>query len=162
MQIEVRPAEKGELDRLAAIWHEVWHETHAPIMPAELGRLRTLENFSDRLEAILPDIRVAGPIGAPLGFCIVKDDELYQLYLSADARGTGVAAALLADGEDRIAAAGFDRTWLGCAVGNERAARFYERSGWTLAGTVTIEVETAEGPFPLEVWRYEKTLTHPR
>lgn len=156
--MQIRPAEKTELDRLAAIWHDVWHETHAPLMPAELGRLRTLENFRDRLEAILPDIRVAGPIGAPVGFCIVKGDELYQLYLSAEARGTGVAAALLADGEDRIAAAGFKLTWLGCAVGNERAAKFYERSGWTPAGTVAIEVETAEGPFPLEVWRYEKSL----
>lgn len=158
MQIEVRPAEKTEIDRLAAIWHDVWHETHAPLMPAELGRLRTLENFRDRLEAILPDIRVAGPVGAPVGFCIVKGDELYQLYLSAEARGAGVAAALLADGEKRIAAAGFKLTWLGCAVGNGRAAKFYERSGWTLAGTVLIEVETAEGPFPLEVWRYEKAL----
>lgn len=160
--MNVRPAEKTELDRLAAIWYDVWHETHAPLMPAELGRLRTLENFRDRLEAILPDIRVAGPLSKPLGFCIVKGDELYQLYLSADARGTGVAAALLADGEERIAAAGFDRTWLGCAVGNERAAKFYEKSGWTLAGTVRIEVETGEGPFPLEVWRYEKQLSHRR
>ena len=159
MQIEVRPAEKTELDRLAAIWHEVWHESHAPLMPAELARLRTLENFRDRLEAILPDIRVVGPAGTPVGFCIIKGSELYQLYLSAEARGTGAAAALLANGEDRISDLGYDVAWLGCAVGNDRAARFYEKAGWRNTGTKRIEVDTSEGPFSLDVWRYEKNLS---
>lgn len=158
MPIEVRPAEKTELDRLAAIWHDVWHETHAPLMPDELTRLRTIDNFRDRLEAILPDIRVVGRVGSPVGFCIIKGGELYQLYLSRDARGTGAAAALLADGEERIAATGFAIAWLACAVGNERAARFYEKSGWRRAGTEGIEVETSEGPFPVQIWRYEKPL----
>jgi hypothetical protein len=44
-------------------------------------------------------------------------------------------------------------------VGNHRAARFYEKSGWRLAGTVVDPAETSSGPFPLEVWRYEKRLT---
>jgi ribosomal protein S18 acetylase RimI-like enzyme len=158
MRLHVRPAEKDELDRLAAIWYDVWQETHAALMPAELVRLRTLESFRERLEAKLPDIRVTGPLGAPAGFCITKRDELYQLYLSAEARGTGAAAALLAHGEARIAADGFDIAWLACAVGNERAARFYDKSGWRRTGTERIEVDTSEGPFSLEVWRFEKNL----
>jgi GNAT superfamily N-acetyltransferase len=158
LKMEVHPAEKTELDRLAAIWYDVWHETHAPLMPAELARLRTLENFRDRLEAILPYIRVVGPVGSPVGFCIIKGSELYQLYLSSDARGTGAAAALLANGEDRIAGLGHNVAWLACAVGNERAAKFYEKSGWHRTGTAAIDVETGEGPFPLDVWRYEKSL----
>ena len=68
-------------------------------MPAELARYRTLESFRDRLEAALPTVRVSGPSGQPTGFCMVKQDELYQLYVAASARGSGVAAALLADGE---------------------------------------------------------------
>ena len=157
--MNVRSALDTELDRLAAIWHEVWHESHAPLMPAELTRLRTLENFRDRLEALLPEIRVVGPAGSPAGFCIVRDDELYQLYLSAEARGTGAAAALLADAEDAIfCRPAFKVAWLACAVGNERAARFYEKSGWRRAGTEAIEVDTSEGPFPLEIWRFEKPL----
>jgi ribosomal protein S18 acetylase RimI-like enzyme len=159
--MDIRPAEITELDRLAAIWYDVWHETHASLMPVELARLRTLENFRDRLEAILPDIRVNGPIGSPVGFCIIKGSELYQLYLLRDARGTGAAAALLANGEGRIADLGYKVAWLACAVGNERAAKFYEKSGWHRTGTDVIEVETAEGPFPLEIWRYEKPLTKP-
>jgi ribosomal protein S18 acetylase RimI-like enzyme len=158
MYMNVRSAERTELDRLAAIWHEVWHESHAPLMPAELTRLRTLENFRDRLEALLPEIRVVGPAGSPAGFCITREDELYQLYLSAEARGTGAAASLLADAEARLSTGGVKVAWLACAVGNDRAARFYEKSGWQRAGTEEIEVDTSGGPFSLEIWRFEKTL----
>lgn len=156
--MHVRPALEIELDRLAEIWHEVWHESHAPLMPAELIRLRTLDSFRDRFEVLLPDIRVVGPEGSPAGFCINRGDELYQLYLSAEARGTGAAAALLADSEERFLAQGFRNVWLACAVGNERAARFYEKSGWRRTRTEKIEVDTSAGPFPLEIWRFEKGL----
>lgn len=156
--MNVRSAERTELDRLAAIWHEVWHESHAPLMPAELTRLRTLESFRNRLGALLSEIRVTGPFGSPVGFCINKGDELYQLYLSEEARGTGAAAALLADAEARFSTGGVKVAWLACAVGNDRAARFYEKSGWQRMGTERIEVDTSEGPFPLEIWRFEKPL----
>ena len=89
---------------------------------------------------------------------MVKDDELYQLFVLADARGTGVAATLLADGETRIASAGFERAWLACAIGNNRAARFYEKNGWRYAGNVISRLDTPDGPFLLNVWRYEKDL----
>jgi hypothetical protein len=49
--------------------------------------------------------------------------------------------------------------WLACAIGNERAARFYEKRGWHRAGTMINHLVTAEGEFHLEVWRYEKHLT---
>ncbi|MDZ5695843.1 GNAT family N-acetyltransferase [Chelativorans sp. M5D2P16] len=78
-----------------------------------------------------------------------------------EARGSGVAAALIADAEARLAGSGVETAWLACAIGNERAARFYEKSGWRLAGTVVNQAETSTGPFPLEVWRYEKRLARP-
>ena len=62
------------------------------------------------------------------------------------------------DAERRLAARGVATAWLACAIGNERAARFYERQGWRRTGVVVNLAETAEGPFPLEVWRYEKVL----
>jgi GNAT superfamily N-acetyltransferase len=89
---------------------------------------------------------------------MIQGDELDQLFVAAEARGTGVAAALLADGEARLAAAGVRTAWLACAIGNDRAARFYEKHGWRRAGTMIHRPETPDGPFPLEVWRYEKEL----
>ena len=158
--MQVRAADGAEIDHLARLWHEVWHESHAPLHPPELTRLRTLESFRERLQAALPDTRVAGPLGAPVGFCVLKGEELYQLFVSPEARGSGIAAALLADAEARLAERGVATAWLACAIGNDRAARFYEKSGWRLAGTVVNPAETSRGPFLLEVWRYEKRLTH--
>jgi GNAT superfamily N-acetyltransferase len=160
--MSVRAADKAEVDRLARIWYDGWQDAHARILPAELGRLRTFESLRDRLEAALPDVRVAGPIGAPAGFCMVKGDELYQLYVSAEARGSGVAAALMADAETRLAKDGVEIAWLACAIGNDRAARFYEKCGWRRSGTVVYQADASDGTLPLEVWRYEKRVSRPR
>ena len=154
----VRAAEASEIDLLARLWYEGWHESHAHLVPAELARLRTLESFKERLDAALPSIRVAGPRGLPVGFCIVRGAELYQLFVSPASRGTGVAAALMVDAEARLSESGAATAWLACAIGNDRAARFYEKSGWHRTGRVVEQVETSRGPFPLEVWRFEKPL----
>jgi len=154
----VRAADQRELDQLAQLWHDAWRDAHFALVPPELTRLRTVENFKQRLAAALADVRVVGPPGSPRGLCMVKRDELYQLFVRADSRGTGVAAALLSDGERRLAAAGNEVGWLACAIGNDRAAAFYEKHGWRRAGTVTNPAETSEGVFPLQVWRYEKRL----
>lgn len=156
--MDVRPAEPAEIDHLATLWHETWHETHAPLVPAELTRLRTLQSFRDRLRHALPDIRVVGPSGCPVGFSVIRGAELYQLFVSPGSRGTGVADILIADAEARLSARGVDTAHLGCALGNERAARFYEKRGWRRVGTVVDLVETERGPYALQVWRYEKSL----
>ena len=156
--VNVRAAGDTEVDQLAKLWYDGWQDAHARILPAELARHRTLESFRDRLHAGLASVRVAGPPGQPLGFCMVKDDELYQLYVSATARGSGVAATLLADGEQRLAAGGVETAWLACAIGNDRAAKFYEKYGWRRAGNMINRLDTPDGPFSLDVWRYEKDL----
>jgi ribosomal protein S18 acetylase RimI-like enzyme len=158
--VEVRNAEDAELDQLATLWHEAWNDAHAHLVPPELKRLRTWESFRSRLKEALPAIRVVGPAGQPLGFCITKGDELYQLFVSRQARGSAVAVALIDDGEKRLAESGVKTAWLACAIGNDRAARFYEKRGWRRAGTVINQTETSDGPFLLEVWRYEKSLVH--
>jgi GNAT superfamily N-acetyltransferase len=132
--MQVRPADVGEIDRLARLWHDVWHQSHASFAPPELIRLRTLASFRDRLEAALPEIYVVGPVGGPLGLCVLRGEELYQLFVAPEAHGSGVAAALIADAEARLAARGVETAWLACAIGNTRAARFYEKSGWRMAG----------------------------
>jgi GNAT superfamily N-acetyltransferase len=156
--MKIREVEETELDQLASIWYEAWQDAHSQILPAELAQYRTLESFRRRLQSALSNVRVAGPSARPLGFSITKDDELYQLYVSAEARGWGVAATLLADAEERIGALGFETAWLACAIGNERAARFYEKNGWRRVGNMISELPTPDGLFPLEVWRYEKAL----
>ena len=157
--MEVRSADEFEVDLLARLWYDGWQDAHARILPAELARHRTEESFRRRLRAALASVRVAGPSGRPAGLVMIKGDELYQLYVSASARGSGVAAALLADAEARLASAGVATAWLACAIGNARAARFYEKNEWRRVGNMINQLDTPAGMFPLEVWRYEKDLS---
>jgi ribosomal protein S18 acetylase RimI-like enzyme len=157
--MDVRAAAAAEIDPVARVWYEGWHDAHASIVPAELTRVRTLESFRDRVREAIPDVRVVGPLGAPVGFCIVKGAELYQLFVSAGSRGSGAAATLIVDAEARLSASGVETAWLACAIGNARAARFYEKHGWCRVGTMVNRLDTSSGEFLLDVWRYEKPLT---
>lgn len=156
--MSVRDANAADINRLAKIWFDGWQDAHARLLPEALARLRTEESFRDRLAAGLDRVRVIGPADAPIGFCTTKGSELNQLYLSPEARGTGLAVDLILDAEARMRNDGVLRSWLACAIGNERAARFYEKRAWVRAGTVIEHLEAGSGTFPLEVWRYEKSL----
>ena len=153
-----RPADPSESGVLTRLWYDGWQDAHAAIVPATLTRTRTLESFAVRMSAALADVRVIGPHGAPLGFAMLKGDELYQFYVASEARGAGIAAILIADAEAQLSERGVATAWLACAVGNARAAKFYQKSGWHLARTIISRLDTSDGPFDLEVWRYEKHL----
>jgi GNAT superfamily N-acetyltransferase len=155
---QIRSAAAADVDALAQLWYDGWQDAHARIVPAALARYRTLDNFRQRLHAGRARVRVATSSDRLLGFNMIKDDEVYQLYVAAAARGTGVAAALLDDAEACLAANGIGTAWLGCAIGNERAAKFYRKRGWQRVGNVIDPLEIPGGTFALEVWRYEKDL----
>lgn len=105
-------------------------------------------------------VRTVDDATGPVGFTLCKDDELNQIYVTERARGGGYAKLLMKDAERHFASCGVKTAWLACAIGNERAARFYEKAGWERAGTVESILNLPEGPFALDVWRYEKKL-HP-
>ena len=89
---------------------------------------------------------------------MIEGDELNQLYVDPVARGSGVARALLAQGEARIAER-YERGWLAVVAGNTRARRFYERAGWQEVGP--IEQPSYAGPgqsLMIAALRYEKAL----
>jgi GNAT superfamily N-acetyltransferase len=149
MHTNIRNARATEIRQLATIWYEGWQDAHARILPVELARVRTLESFGARLRSSLPSVRVAGPNDEPTGFYIVKGAELHPLYVSSRARGSGVAVALVADAEAHLRESGVRTARLGCAIGNDRAARFYEKCGWLRAGVVTEHLEIPGGTFAL-------------
>ena len=156
--MSARPLAAAEIDHLAQLWHDGWHDAHARVAPEGLTRARTRELFAERLAAARPDSYVIGPFGAPTGFFMLKGDELYQFYVARAARGSGVAAALMADAEAELARRGITTAWLACAVGNDRAARFYDKCGWRNARTTVNRLETQDGVFTIDIWRYEKAV----
>src|SRR5438034_3862847 len=127
--MNMRAANEADVDQLTQIWHDGWHDAHALIVPGELTRLRTLKNFRDRLDADLGAVRVLEASGFVVGFSMMRGAELYQFYVAEASRGSGAAAVLIADAEARLAERGVGVAWLACAIGNDRAARFYEKCG---------------------------------
>ena len=158
MDYTLETPNKAQAKQICAIWEAGWHEAHANIVPASLRELRTYSSFFNRTVANLANTRIATDGAEVLGFCMVKENELYQMYVSRLARGTGIAQALIADAEERIRLAGHKTAWLACAMGNERAGRFYEKSGWNNTGPRIVDLDTSNGTFPLEVSRFEKVL----
>ena len=146
----------------AHLWYDIWHETQAPYVPDALIKRRTFEEFEGRVRAMVVNgdtLRVIGPIGGPLGLCAIKPTEMYQLFVAPQGRGTGAAAALLADAEARLIAGGCTRAHLDCLDENEPAQRFYTRQGWVPTGVQITTLDTAEGPFDLPCMIFEKELT---
>ncbi len=145
MNLPIRNAAPSEIDVLARVWYDAWHEAHAAHVPQELVAARTIDDFRTRLPDLLPHLRTVGTIGSPLGLCIIRGDEMHQLFLAPEARGTGIASALLADAERRIAQSGVGDAWLDVLIENPRAIRFYQREGWQLGEQADMPLDTAEG-----------------
>lgn len=154
----LRPARPDDIPALAALWHLGWHEAHAAYTPAALTSLRTEEDFARRLVHLLPDTIMAGAETA-LGFCTIRDDEIYQLYVAPEARSNGLAARLLTDGEKRLAGRGVGRARLDVGVENHRAARFYARQGWEETGSGEATVDSSAGPFRLRLRFFVKQVS---
>lgn len=155
---DIRDAREEDHDVLAQIWFQGWHDAHALHVPQGLTEMRTKESFYIRLRQMLMTTFVSGPLGAPIGFCAVKDDEIYQMYLHRDAKGTGVAAALITAGCQKIAQRGFHQAKLDVIAQNSRARAFYEKMGWVSQGLHEAEVDTLDGPFALPCILMTKNL----
>lgn len=153
--MQFRKAEVGETAAIAAMWHKGWHEGHAAHVPGDLVATRTIEEFRTRTAGYIAQTTVLEVDGQIAGFHMLDGDELYQFYVATDFRGSGVAAALMRHVEDAL---GGRQAWLACAVGNARAAAFYEKCGWRQAATEEYLVETADGPKAVSCWRYVKDL----
>jgi ribosomal protein S18 acetylase RimI-like enzyme len=158
---KIRMAQSEDHDALATIWHNAWHEAHAAHVPKELTAMRTRESLYIRLTNMLATTVVTGPIGAPLGFCAIRNNEVYQMYVSPAARGTGAAAALISAGCDIIKDNGHGTVFLDVIEQNPRARAFYTKMGFVDKRVETVDVDTLEGPYPLECMIMEKELLSP-
>jgi len=96
--------------------------------------------------------------GELLGFVMVVDDEVEQVFVARAARGTDLAARLLDEAERRVAAGGHSSAWLAVVAGNARARRFYERQGWVDEGDLPYEVTALGQTFVSPCRRYVKQV----
>jgi len=144
---DTRPANIDDLDALTDIWHDGWHEAHAAHVPNDLIELRDRNSFRIRLDGMLENIDVVGPIGAPVGFCAVQDDEIYQVYVAPNGRGNGTADALIKAGERRLLLNGIEVAQLSVLPENTRAQAFYRRHGWGGDVVIDVPLQTLDRPY---------------
>ena len=156
--VAVRPATPADSNAVAAIWYHGWCDGHLGHVSDDLVAVRTRESFWPRAAARVPDTVVATVDHAVAGFVMVVADEVEQVYVSADHRGTGVAAVLLAAAERLVEANGHGRAWLAVVGGNARARRFYERNGWTDEGAFDYSATGPAGPIVVRSHRYAKPV----
>lgn len=156
--VRVRPAEAGDAEAILDIWLEGWWDGHGDVAPEALRRCRGRDGLRARLPEAMAAMSVAELDGVAAGFVSIKGMELSNLYVRRGLRGGGVAAVLLACGEAMLARSGVAEAFLWCAVGNDRAYRFYLREGWSDAGVVQCDVATPDGPARLASHRFVKRL----
>ena len=127
--IKLRAAQPEDRPAIVEILHHGWHDGHAHTVTPDILPFRTLDCMDD-IYASSEDTFYVAESDRILGFVAINGDELTKLFIAREARGTGVAEQLLGYGEARIAENGFAVARLMCQVGNERAERFYARTGW--------------------------------
>lgn len=152
----IRHADDGDAEAIGAVWFGAWRDGHEGNVPDGLLAHRRPEHFAARAADRVSHSWVAvDEADAVVGFVAIDGDELEQIFVAAEARGTDVASSLLDTGVEAIRTAGHDTVWLAVVAGNARARAFYEREGWVDAGELAYEAGTDDGPFTVPCRRYE-------
>ena len=154
--VTLRPALEGDAPSVARIWHVGWRDGHLGHVPDELTAIRTEDSFFERAVQHIDRTTVACIDDEVVGFVMVVDDEVEQVYVDAASRGSGVASVLLAEAERLVSASGHRKAWLAVVAGNTRARRFYERSGWSDEGPMDHAAPTDGAPVMVPALCYTK------
>jgi ribosomal protein S18 acetylase RimI-like enzyme len=128
-------------------------ENIASFIDTNLSPARFAEYLSDPQRAILTARQDGRIIGYAMLIRGISEDadvqraveihpaaELSKLYLLPDYHGKGVSTALMDTTLATAAEWGVHSVWLGVNQGNQRAQRFYVKSGFKVNGTRTFQV----------------------
>jgi ribosomal protein S18 acetylase RimI-like enzyme len=147
----IRSAEPTDIAALAAVAADTFPLACPPsVAPADvasfidanLSEARFAEYLSDPRRTILIATQGDRIVGYAMLIRDSEDDraELSKMYVRPAQHRSGVATALMNAALDAAAESGAGRVWLGVNQKNERAQRFYTKSGFTVAGTRTFQL----------------------
>ena len=115
-------------------------ENIAAFVEANLSPDRFAEYLADPQRAVLTATHDDRIIGYAM---LIRDGdsaELSKIYVAPEHHGTGVATALMDLALTTAGEWGVGRVWLGVNQANQRAQRFYAKSGFEVSGTRTFQV----------------------
>lgn len=150
---------EADVEAVAALWHEGWHDGHGALVSEDVVIERTADIFSMRLRALMADSFVAVVDDTIAAFGALHDDEVDQFFVGRPFRGTGLAKLFLSVLEGALAARGIEEVMIQCAAGNRRAHAFYAGAGYADTGIFDLPAWTSDGRisrFPTHIFR--KTL----
>jgi len=141
----VRPANRQDLDRVAALWSAITHH-HARLDPLFTMRPDAESELRELLTAMLRDpdaeILVYDRDGDLQGMCIVRIDhappileeieraEITDLGVREGLRRRGIGRALVAEALRWVRASGVDRVEVQVAHGNREGQAFWRSEGF--------------------------------
>ncbi|MBI1251805.1 MAG: GNAT family N-acetyltransferase [Alphaproteobacteria bacterium] len=112
------------------------------IQAAEIADPKTRHRLAERDGALIGFAKF-GAYKLPAAIAEASARELHRLYVVEDAKGTGVADALMRWAIDQAVADGAAAMYLGVYQDNHRAQRFYARYGFERFGEYVFEVGAA-------------------
>lgn len=149
--VSIRAAEVGDAAVLVDLGRRTFHDTFAvhnkpEDMDAYMSEAFTVERIAAAIQQpgsswLLAEVppKVVGfamltPEPTPACVTTPSPVRLVKLYVSADAIGSGVGAALMRASVEWAKNAGYKSVWLGVWEHNHRAKAFYERWGFVPVG----------------------------
>ena len=173
MSLTVRPASADDVPALASVAAETFGLACPPSMSRErieafIHDVLSPERFAEYVADPERYLLLAEDDGTPVGYAMLVTGEPYdadvraairhrptvelsKIYVLPTSHGGGIAARLMADSLEWARSSGAAGVWLGVNQQNERAQRFYAKSGFERVGAKRFLVGgTFEDDFVLE------------
>lgn len=160
MSVKIRPAVQSDLKQLARVNHESWRQVCQGRVEQRYLDAFTFEeclsNWQARFEQLqekFERLLVAERNNSVAGFCYhgpsrdgdsggEQTGQIYLLYLSPEAIGTGLGSTLFNAAISELSKDGFVQATLWVLVLNERARQFYSRHGFSPDNRTDLDERT--------------------
>ncbi len=151
--VEIVPLSQDRILAAAELYHDVWHQTQAPLQDVHIAKSRGPTFFQARLGKWRNCTLLAQRGEGILGLSSWQGSVLKALFVQSKFQHLGFGSALLWATEKELQG---DEITLQCICGNDSALRFYQRHGWKLDYTLNSPVETDNGQFNTPSWQMVK------
>ena len=136
--VEIVPLGRADLDSVSALYHAIWHETHAPLQDPRIAKSRDLAFFKSRLQRWQNSTLVALRDSQSVGFASWHGPALEALYIAPQFRSSELGAKLLVAAENEMRKSAVSELSLDCVCKNIAGRKFYEHNGWRVLKTAEL------------------------